>query len=521
MKKIYLILAAAAIGLSSGFQATAERLPLEPANPDTQSLNKSGKALPSRVSAKAPADATWEEAGTGMWKEGLFDKIVPSIVGSTWEVAFEQAKEYPGYYRVLPYADGTPMAEALQQADNENYVYINATNPEKVYIEDFFAFGYIMFSNLVAENEWTSYSSYGTLKDGTITFGGNSFAYATYDLGEYAFCNNSGYFQIALPGYELKDYTLEVDIPACAENNEMVISITAGEDIKTVKLMTSFGYFRSNDSNNAIVADRGPTFDLTQGYTTFKLENDAPFGIYTTIVVGLDADGNIAAARNAYSHVMEHNDADWHAAGTAEFPEAILTTVYTEAIPQLLTCEVEESQSQPGRYRLVNPYAGHNWAQAYDDFIINHEHNHYIYINACNPAQVYVEAAPLGINTDGEAMLYSLGALYTDSDNADYAQQQGYFGKLTEDDGEIIITMPDGSLMFAESKYEHGAYYNAGQDFIVVIKPAQGGVEAIDTDRSDAAAEYFNLQGIRVANPRAGELVIERRGSKVTKTIIK
>lgn len=521
MKKIYLILAAAAIGLSGGFQATAGRLPLEPTNPDTPSLNKSGKALPSRVSAKAPSGATWEEAGTGMWKEGLFDKILPTVVGSTWEVAFEQAKEYPGYYRVLPYAEGTPMAEALQQADNENYVYINATNPEKVYIENFFAFGYIMFSNLVAENQWTSYSAYGTLKDGTITFGGNSFAYTTYDLGEYAFCNNSGYFQIALPGYELKDYMLEVDIPACAENNEMEISITAGEDIKTVKLMTSFGYFRTSDSNNKIVAERGATFDLAKGYTTLDLEADAPFGVYTTIVVGLNEDGNLAAARCAYSHVMEHNDADWQAAGTAQLPDAILPTVYEDAVQQLLNCDVEESVSQPGRYRLVNPYAGHTWAQSYNDFLINHEHNHYIYINACNPTQVYIEAAPLGINTDGEAMLYSLAGLYAESDQAAYAQQQGYFGKLTESDGEKIISMPDGSLMFAESKYEHGAYHNVGLNFLAVITPRQGGVESVSTDNADSPAEYFNLQGIRVANPRAGELVIERRGSKVTKTIIK
>ncbi len=522
MKKIYLILAVAAIGLSGGFQATGGRLPLEPTDRATTSLKKSGKTLPSRISAKAPADATWENAGTGMWKEGLFDKILPAVAGSAWEVSFEQAKEYPGYYRVLPYAEGTPIAETLQQADNENYVYINAANPERVYIEDFFAFGYIMFSNLVAENEWNNYSAYGTLKDGIITFGSNSFAYTTYDLGEFAYCNNSGYFQIALPGSELKDYTLELDSPACAENDEMQISITAGEDIKTVKLLTSLGYFRISDSNNQTVIERGETFDLAKGYTTLVLGADAPFGIYTTIVVGLDEGGNVAASRCAYSHIMEHNDADWRATGTAEFPDAILTTVYQEAVPQLLTCEVEESVSQPGRYRLVNPYAGHSWAQAYDDFVINHEHNHYIYINACNPTQVYVEAAPLGINTDGEAMLYSLAGLYAESGQAAYAQQQGYFGKLTEEEGEKIISMPDGSLMFAESKYEHGTYFNVGQDFLVVVKPGQGAVEEIEaTGEAYAPAEYFNLQGIRVANPRAGELVIERRGSKVTKTIIK
>lgn len=520
MKKIYAILATAAIGWT-GLQAQ-DRLPLEPFNPDAPSLKEAKGALPSRIAAQAPVDATWENAGTGLWQEGLLDKILPTVVGSSWEVKIEQAKEYPGYYRTLPYATGTPLAEIMQQADDENYVYINATNPGKVYVESFFAFGHIMMANLVPENQWNSYSHYGTLKDGNITFPSNSFAYTTYDLAEYAFCNNSGYFQIALPGNELKDYTLEVDIPACAEDNKMEISVTAGEDIKTVKLMTSYGYFRNSDSNDRTVAERGSTMDLSKGFVTFQLEPEAPFGVYTTIAVGLKEDGSIAASRCAYSHVMEHVDADWQQFGSATFNEAILTTVYSEATQQILTCQVEQSVKQPGRYRLVNPYAEHSWSKAYNDFVIDHGHNHYMYINASNPTMVYIEPAPLGINTDGEAMLYSQAGLYVDAGRSDYAQQQGYFGKLVEDEGELIITMPDGSLMFAESKYEHGAYHgNIGQDFIVVIAPGQVSVNEIEIEDENAPVEYYNLQGIRMNYPRPGQLVIERRGDKVTKKIAK
>ena len=203
--------------------------------------------------------------------------------------------------------------------------------------------------------------------------------------------------------------------------------------------------------------------------------------------------------------------------------EAILTTVYETATPQILTCEAEQSVSQPGRYRLKNPYAGHTFAQSYDDFVINHEHDHYLYINATDPAKVYIEASPLGINSEGEAMIYSQAGLYVDRGQSATAAQNGLFGRLAEEDGETIITMPDGSLMFAEKEYDNGEYhFQIGQDFIVVISPNQGAVEEIDaTGETYAPAEYFNLQGIRVANPRAGELVIERRGSKVTKTIIK
>lgn len=47
-----------------------------------------------------------------------------------------------------------------------------------------------------------------------------------------------------------------------------------------------------------------------------------------------------------------------------------------------------------------------------------------------------------------------------------------------------------------------------------------GGVNDIVADESDAPAEYYNLQGIKVANPENG-IYIVRRGNKVTKEIIR
>lgn len=521
MKRIYLILSAA-IGLAGTFQAAGEGLSLERITPEA--LSKGAKTLPHRISATAPADATWEEAGRGMWKEALLDKLIPTgAVGSAWEVTLEQAKEYPGYYRVLPYREGSPIAEMLGQADNENYVYINATNPERVYIEQFFAFGHILVADLVPENGWKSDSQYGTLRDGCITFPTKSFAYATYDAGQYDYCNIKEYFQIALPGSELKDYLFEVDMPACDDNGEMTVSVTAGEDIAKVKMISSPGYFASSANNDRAVALQGADFDLAKGYMAYAPGDNAPTGLYSTIAVALSADNAIVGSRCVYSHLGERDNSDWAPAGTARMNEAILTTVYETATPQILTCETEQSVSQPGRYRLKNPYAGHAFAQSYDDFVINHEHDHYIYINATDPAKVYIEASPLGINSEGEAMIYSQAGLYVDRGQSATAAQNGLFGRLAEEEGETIITMPDGSLMFAEKEYDNGEYhFNIGQDFIVVISPGQGAVEEIDaTGETYAPAEYFNLQGIRVANPRAGELVIERRGSKVTKTIIK
>lgn len=44
------------------------------------------------------------------------------------------------------------------------------------------------------------------------------------------------------------------------------------------------------------------------------------------------------------------------------------------------------------------------------------------------------------------------------------------------------------------------------------------GIEGIEAEQD---AEYFNLQGLPVANPEKGGLYIIKRGNKVSKSIIK
>ena len=58
-----------------------------------------------------------------------------------------------------------------------------------------------------------------------------------------------------------------------------------------------------------------------------------------------------------------------------------------------------------------------------------------------------------------------------------------------------------------------------GATFRLYNDPDAAGVDDIVVDEN-APAEYFNLQGVRVANPENG-LYIVRQGNKVTKQIIR
>lgn len=54
-------------------------------------------------------------------------------------------------------------------------------------------------------------------------------------------------------------------------------------------------------------------------------------------------------------------------------------------------------------------------------------------------------------------------------------------------------------------------------DPVYVTVNGMSGVENVAVDATEAPAEYYNLQGVRVANPAAGQIYIERRGNTARK----
>lgn len=80
-----------------------------------------------------------------------------------------------------------------------------------------------------------------------------------------------------------------------------------------------------------------------------------------------------------------------------------------------------------------------------------------------------------------------------------------------------------------DAKGKEGCYLslykcNGGLSTYLLAEPGfEAGVNDVIADAvsESAAVEYFNVQGQRVANPAAGQLVIKRQGSNVTKKLVK
>lgn len=160
---------------------------------------------------------------------------------------------------------------------------------------------------------------------------------------------------------------------------------------------------------------------------------------------------------------------------------------------------------------LKGLYAAYGWDEASPAMIID----------ATDPANLVIPEFSLGINGGDEDGLYyglSYSANMQDITSTPAANRI----TLTKDEKSAVITIPVKSLFLWPSNTTKLYYVNIEDAITITIALAEAGVDDIVVDEdSNAPVEYYNLQGVRVAEPAAGQLVIRRQGNKATKLLVK
>lgn len=97
-----------------------------------------------------------------------------------------------------------------------------------------------------------------------------------------------------------------------------------------------------------------------------------------------------------------------------------------------------------------------------------------------------------------------------------------YFYFRDADDASKVALDQEGDLQWNIA--EAGNYnvaVNLNTSAIAIDKVTTTGIESIEADASDAPAEYYTLTGIRISAPAAGQVCIVKRGTKVSKVLVK
>jgi len=206
-------------------------------------------------------------------------------------------------------------------------------------------------------------------------------------------------------------------------------------------------------------------------------------------------------------------DPNWVEVGTAVFKDAIISGTYAETAPQTFTCPVEVSQLDDNLIRLVNPYK-----EAYGV-------KSYLVIDMTDPNNIVIPYQFTGItdNVDGITYCASYSGLWDPTPEKN---------RITLSDNVINMPIESTYLIWPEapedSKWETSpttAYVSCSTAGSTITLPGDAlGITDIITDKTEnenAPVEYFNLQGMKVKNPAAGQLYIVRQGNDVKKMIVR
>lgn len=278
--------------------------------------------------------------------------------------------------------------------------------------------------------------------------------------------SNDDVVVITFPGFDPKDYTVEVSYLGAfssADGDSYAMgNVTLGEDIEEAKVAVVEG----NDVNTALAQILAGTVETTTITESGEVRIPCKYsGACTMIAIGY-AEGEMQAY-SAAAFDFTLGPSDWTTIGTGLYTDHIFclnlvnSSTGEPAPPVQYPVQVQESNTTPGVYRILKPYAPDVYGYA-GDFGYDTSKNYNIIINASDPDYVYISGQAIGISDQGDAMMIcTVGGLNYDLLYPQYGEATF---NLLKQKGIIKGTLKDGVISFPEGEllYSFASIYQDG-----------------------------------------------------------
>ena len=267
---------------------------------------------------------------TGLWRDGIFpDWFGVSIPYYERQILLQERDDMPGFYRTYDvynadYLGGMFQSNVSSLCVEKHYTYIDARDPEKVWIPTFKtgvimhpSYGMMSIASYVSENsedfDPSIASVYGTLKDGVISFPYGALQMKLEMLGWYQ-ANASGLHRIILPGYRAKAYGVELTAGVSNEAGVLPVTVDMEKDIAMVRLAAFEGTLAESvvSEKAQLMVDGEATGCIGDvkvvdraGKVDYSFENT---GVYTVVAAGLDQSGNFRACESVSFGYLKAGD---------------------------------------------------------------------------------------------------------------------------------------------------------------------------------------------------------------------
>ncbi len=320
------------------------------------------------------------------------------------------------------------------------------------------------------------------LKAGTLTLANNQ------NLGPDSY-GDTNYFY-------LKDLDEEGDLVDGASAAESVVATIEGKSFVFPELCV----FAIGDPNN-------------EGLGWWKLTAMNSFGEYSAPddLIDLSEWKPFSTATMLDGWVipgLKYNDGSY--ADGADFPLDV--TVY-------------QHNQYPELFAIANPYT------TASGFPLSGGEEGYIVIDTEDPEFVLVYPNVFTGYTNGSNRVYALNVegFYVDLGYTKEVIQASLtdikeWSNYKVENGKTTISIPTCRFNFPnalDKLYSWNGRAEAMKATITINADISGVKDVIASDDSNAPVEYYNLQGVRVSQPAAGQLLIKKQGNTVSKVLVK
>lgn len=208
--------------------------------------------------------------------------------------------------------------------------------------------------------------------------------------------------------------------------------------------------------------------------------------------------------------------------GEGEFKDGIFGPMYgvkeVENTPQ--TVRVFQKDGEPNHFKIATPWAHFGLTSNLE-------------VDATDPEYVHIPVTDMKFEDEesGQTMIvsmsWSFGNMVAEEntmDKAAFLASQYAANNITYNTETRVVTFPNNACFFFWPKSaKPNSLYTTNVPYAGYLNvPSAAAIGNIATDvDTNAPVEYFNLQGIKIANPEAGQVVIRRQGSKVSKLFVK
>jgi len=325
-------------------------------------------------------------------------------------------------------------------------------------------------------------------------------------------------------------------IVASVDTQKSTLTIASPENME-------IGTFTDEDGTemwlSVIVAEvQGEEYVQTESVTAnITANNTIEFPETTRIFFAVGVGSEIAGYVGVFDglkflppNYFSFNKNEWTLLGEGAFDDQFTNRIFKEEYQvKPVNVNIYKNKADESLYCVENPYKDGGWTQLNADpetsgyIVFSIENPNFVWMRPLTGSGFWLDLFDNGIpeemfmaNLEGD-FVFNQG--YTvDGAAAKFKDAGVEASKYNEKTGVIKFVNPYFGV--TSDPFASYNWTNVENGYLQITMPVAG-VEGIINDAENVTKRYFNLQGVEIANPEAGQIVIVKEGNKATKTVIR